>query len=215
MAKSLAELSLLDVVPASITADRQVAAAATAIDPELRAVSGGTALLPILSRLDELPEAWLDLLAWQWHADAYDSALTVEQKRRIVERTFLVHRYKGTFFAVKQVLEGLGYESELIEDTGQHHVFDVMIRLEAGGDIGAISERAARYVDSAKPASRHLRRVINYAETGGSIAPGMAVMAGAVVEVWPLTSTEAETSGRLDVAAAMEAIATVEIRPCE
>lgn len=215
MAKALDELSLLDVAPASITADRQVAAAATAIDPELRAVSGGTALLPILSRLDELPEAWLDLLAWQWHADAYDEALTLKQKRLIVERTLLVHRYKGTPFAVRQALEGLGYESELIEDTGQHHVFDVMIRLEAGVDVEDVSSRAVSYINSAKPASRHLRRVVNCAETRGPIAPGAAVLAGAVVEVWPLTPAEAETSGRLDVAAAVESIATVEIRPCE
>lgn len=210
MAKTLNDLSLHDLMPPSITEDEKVSAAVLAIDPKLRLAAGEIGLLPILSRLDELPEAWLDLLAWQWHADAYDEALTIGQKRAIVRRTLIVHRYKGTPYAVKQALEGLGYDSELIEDTGLHHVFDLRIELSAGADIGAVTARAVRYVESAKAASRHLRSIGHLLESDSVSRFGSVLDAGAIVEVWPMqpqTTTTTTTTGADFVAATTAEIA--------
>lgn len=205
MAKTLNDLSLHDLMPPSITGDEKVSAAALAIDPKLRLAAGEIGQLPILSRLDELPEAWLDLLAWQWHADAYDEALTIGQKRAIARRTLIVHRYKGTPYAVKQALEGLGYESELIEDTGLHHVFDLRIELSAGADIGAVTARAVRYVESAKAASRHLRSIGHLLESGSVSRFGSVLDAGAIVEVWPMQPQTTTTTTGADFVAATTA----------
>ena len=63
MAKNLHDLSLQDILPSSIRDDYQVYAAAKALDPELQGVSRDIRETLILSRIDELPEAVIDLLA--------------------------------------------------------------------------------------------------------------------------------------------------------
>ncbi len=115
MAKNLHDLSLQDILPSSIRDDYQVYAAAKALDPELQGVSRDIREALILSRIDELPEAVIDLLAWQWHVDFYELARTLEMKRKAVKGSIRWHRKKGTVWAIRQALAMLGIESEIVE----------------------------------------------------------------------------------------------------
>ena len=69
----------------------------------------------IYSRIDDLPEEVLDLLAWQFHVDFWRSVLPIELKRELVKNSIKWHRYKGTPWAVKKALEWFGIEAEIIE----------------------------------------------------------------------------------------------------
>ena len=84
MAKEIIQLSLMDVAPPSITGDTKIQNLITAIDPEILSVSQDIREAFIISRINELPEKVLDLLAWQWHVDFYDIAHTIVAKRAMV-----------------------------------------------------------------------------------------------------------------------------------
>ena len=101
----LSNTRLVDLLPASISGDANVIAAASAIDGELQKV---TALIPeavLIARIDVLPEKVLDLLAWQWHVDFYEPVgFSIEKKRAVIKNSIAWHRKKGTPWAVAQVV---------------------------------------------------------------------------------------------------------------
>ena len=96
MAKLIENLSLMDIAPPSITSDKNVQHIITAVDPELLSVSQAIREAFIISRINELPESVLDLLAWQWHVDFYELANSLEAKRAMVLKSISWHRKKGT-----------------------------------------------------------------------------------------------------------------------
>lgn len=114
MAKKLLELSLLDILPSSIANDLNVQAIARSIDPEMQSVSHDIRETLILSRIDELPEPVVDLLAWQWHVDFYELARTLEMKRATVKGSIPWHRKKGTRWAILKALEMIGVKGTFI-----------------------------------------------------------------------------------------------------
>lgn len=114
MAKDLLTLSLADIIPSSIADDSNVQAIVRAVDPELQNVSHAIRETLILSRIDELPESVVDLLAWQWHVDFYELARTLEMKRATVKDSIPWHRKKGTRWAILKALEMIGVKGTFI-----------------------------------------------------------------------------------------------------
>ncbi|MDR3353939.1 MAG: phage tail protein I [Synergistaceae bacterium] len=116
MAKDLYGLSLADIIPSSIANDPQVLAMIAALDPEISGVSRDIREALIYSRIDELPESVIDLLAWQFHADFYEPVtMDLQTKRNIVKSTIMVHRKKGTPWAVRRLFSDLGFQMEYSE----------------------------------------------------------------------------------------------------
>lgn len=105
MAKMLETISMMDILPPNLRADEKVAAAAKAIDEELQRVNADIEQVIHLARIDKLPEAVVDLLAWQFHVDFYEPvSMDLETKRKLVKQSIAWHRIKGTPAAVEQVL---------------------------------------------------------------------------------------------------------------
>lgn len=109
MARELRDISLQDIIPSSIAQDKNVKAIITAADPEFQEVSRNIRETFIISRIDELPENVIDLLAWQWHVDFYEPDLSLDVKRQLVKESISWHRKKGTKSAIKTALEKLGF----------------------------------------------------------------------------------------------------------
>ena len=112
---NIRQARLIDLLPDSIRNDKQVKAAAEALDRELQAATSAidrTMLLPIL---DELPESVVDLLAWQWHVDFYDPSLDIAKKRKLVRQSVSWHRIKGTKAAVEAVVSASFEPSKVLE----------------------------------------------------------------------------------------------------
>ena len=104
MIKDIESISLLDILPNSILTDPQITAAAKALDTELQSVTRATVETLHLPRIDELPEAVVDLLAWQWHVDFYEPlGMDIDTKRRLVKESIAWHRMKGTPAAIEAV----------------------------------------------------------------------------------------------------------------
>ena len=96
--------SLADILPESLTIDRQFVAIAKALDPLLQKFAKDTRKAMHLQRLDELEGIILDVLAEQFHVDFYDSVnLDDAQKRNLIRNSIALHRRKGTVWAVEQV----------------------------------------------------------------------------------------------------------------
>ena len=138
-------------------------------------------LTALAGGLTAIPEALLDLLAWQFHVDGYEAAVTYEDKRRLVDRSILMHRRKGTPWAVAEALRSLGYADARIYEGGgvcryngeityggaetyaagnRWALFDVEIDL--GGDMGVSAASVLRLrvaIEAWKNARSHLRAI--------------------------------------------------------
>ncbi|MBQ8691700.1 MAG: phage tail protein I [Synergistaceae bacterium] len=160
MAKDLINLSLQHIAPSSIRDDKTVSAAMKAIDPELNSVSHDICEAFILSRIDELPEILIDLLAWQWHVDYYEPDLPLATKRSLVKSSISWHRIKGTPQAVVQLvtqLFGNAKVSEWFDYQGRAYFFRVAVSV---GGLNTLEMDAA--------ALAKLRRVIKCAQNARS-----------------------------------------------
>lgn len=81
----LKDVELKSILPTSISEDENVRKTADAVSNELTAV---TTLIPnvlVYSRIDQLPENLLDLLAWQFHVEDYDDSADIDIKRKQVK----------------------------------------------------------------------------------------------------------------------------------
>lgn len=131
MARRLGSTPFRELLPDSLGGDDSIRAAASALDSVLdtttRAIPGvllyarlahdtgfvePVAMLPPLARLSELsgglaslPEPVLDLLAWQLHVEGYEAAVDVAAKRQLIAGSLLLHRRRGTPWAVRTALE--------------------------------------------------------------------------------------------------------------
>jgi len=104
---------------------------AEALDIQLQKVWEELVNVLIYPRIDEIEdEELLDLLGWQFHIEGWELAKTVEEKRRLVKSAIELHRYKGTPYAIKKVLEALGLVGEVkewFEYGGEPYKFKVFI----------------------------------------------------------------------------------------
>ena len=100
-------VSLKEILPPSISSDEEVQRTAKAIEENLNMASRLIPMAAVYARIDELPESVLDALAWQLHVDVYDEDMSLAQKRKLVKNAIKDHKYKGTHWAVKSVVEVL------------------------------------------------------------------------------------------------------------
>lgn len=103
----LNETDISQILPSSLQADENVENAAKAVTASINKVTAETVNELIMSRIDELPEPVVNSLAWQLHVDTYREDLNIVQKRKLVKNAIKDHKYKGTSWAVKSVVEVL------------------------------------------------------------------------------------------------------------
>ncbi len=84
----------------------------------------------IFSRIDELPESLLDILAKDLKVDWYNYDSSIETKRSVIKNNFYVHKHLGTVGAVRRALAGLFTDSRLFEPWeygGQPYHFRIVV----------------------------------------------------------------------------------------
>ena len=101
MIESIHAPSLAAILPESIFRDEKLLASAKALDKELAKLSEAVIETLHLPRIDELPEHVVDFLGWQFHVENYGMSLPLEVKRELVKTSILVHRKKGTRYAIE------------------------------------------------------------------------------------------------------------------
>ncbi|WP_373220877.1 phage tail protein I [Mediterraneibacter gnavus] len=118
-----------EYLPDPLKRDPKMKAFAAAVTKELLEVSGNIDKVLIYSRIDELPEELVDILAFDMHVDWYDYSYPLEVKRDILKNSVKVHKKMGTKYAIEHALGALYPQSEVeewFEYEGEPHHFRIV-----------------------------------------------------------------------------------------
>lgn len=191
--KDLNGISLLDVMPDSITDDAKVEAAAKSIDVELATVSSGIDKPAIYAGFDTLTSATLDHLAAQYDVTVWRDDWPDNVKRSVLRTAITDKRKKGTVGAVKNAVASLGSAVTIKEwwETGENvHTFKIYVAQgEIEGHVASdVQEDLIAAVEDAKPVRSHYDFIIQQPIGGTLNACGYVRM----IACARVSSTEAE-----------------------
>lgn len=166
MARRLGSTPFRELLPDSLSGDPSIRAAAAALDTVLDAT---TRAIPGVLLYARLPESVLDLLAWQLHVEGYETAVDLAAKRQLIAGSLLLHRRRGTPWAVRTALEAALHVPATVQQWfeygGEPYFFRV--RLELGG--AEIDEAAQRNALQLILDYKNVRSWLDYLETASSI----------------------------------------------
>ena len=211
---NIEETKLIDLVPSSIRDDEQIKAAAEALQGELDSVTAAIPTTLLISRIDELAEDVIDLLAWQWHVDFYEQGISLDQKRALVKTSIAQHRKKGTPWAVERVVNIIlneGIVQEWYEYGGEPYYFRV-IKINGQMPDAEIYDRLKRAIDTVKNRRSWLEGIALYRETSGTVYIGGAVGSMKTVEIMPAAYRSPNISGITYIGGAVYMMKGVEIQ---
>ena len=115
MSETIFDCDFTKYLPQPLTHDPKMVALAKAATKELLEVSGAVEDVLIYSRIDELPEELVDVLAYDMHVDWYDYSYPLAAKRDLLKSSVRVHKKMGTKYAIEKALSALYPESEVEE----------------------------------------------------------------------------------------------------
>lgn len=162
--------NLLRALPEVLRDDEKMAALAASIADVLAARPAEIQQLMIYSRIDELPEDLLDILAEDFKVDWWDGDYTLEEKRQTLKDSWRVHRMLGTKAAVETAISAIYPEtqvSEWFEYGGEPYHFRLLIDSTYEGVDPAKHQRVLDRVEYYK----NLRSVLDeveYYDAGGT-----------------------------------------------
>ena len=120
----------LSSFPASLAVDPSKYALAKVIADELRKLNDDCDRLRIYSRIEELPEPLLDILAFDFAVSWYYYNGTLETKRAQIKSCFYVHKHLGTRGALETALSDIcpgTVLEEWFEYGGEPYYFRVVL----------------------------------------------------------------------------------------
>jgi P2-related tail formation protein len=106
MATPLRGTHLIDLCTPSISYDRQVQAACAAFDVQMFEIEDDTGqiiMIPDIMNIDD--SNLVDILAWQFHVDFYESSRPLDFRKQLVQMSIIWHKTKGTVALVENVLD--------------------------------------------------------------------------------------------------------------
>ena len=215
MSKELQHTSLFDILPQNLLEDQQIKAAAQALDAELQKITEATKEALLLPRLDELPEAVIDLLAWQWHVDFYEPSMSLETKRQLVRESIAWHRLKGTKAAVEKMVQAVfrgGVVTEWFEYGGEPYHFRVDI-LSAPQITAENTTRLLNVIDASKNIRSWLDEITYRRDLQDSLHYAAAPTLHTIYEIRPAEITDATADVRQYIDAAVSTHTAYEVYP--
>ena len=168
MSNGVTKENLLQTLPSVLANDAGMQPLGETASTVLAALWNNIDLPTIYSRIDELPESLLDILAKDFKVDWYNYDHPVETKRAVIKDSFFVHKHLGTVGAVKRALSDV-WPSFSLEEWfhygGEPYHFRVAI---ADKDFTvAKREQAIRYINLVKNVRSWLDDI--YAQVIGDI----------------------------------------------
>lgn len=127
-------VNFAEYLPEPLKKDPKMKAFAAAVTEEMLKVSGNIEQVLIYSRIDELPEDLVDILAYDMHIDWYDYSYPLEVKRDILKNSVKVHKKMGTKYAIEKAIGALYPQTEVeewFEYEGEPHHFHIVCDVTA------------------------------------------------------------------------------------
>ena len=161
-------------------------------------------LSPLLVYLvDTVNASALPNLAEQLHilGEGWQFARDDDERRRLLKRAIELHRYKGTRWAIQQVLETLalsGQISEWFEYGGQPYYFKINVDLSTRGIDEATFDALVALITEYKNVRSHLE-LLTLSLTNVSQVPAIAAATwcGELATVYPYELTELNQVGQV------------------
>jgi len=176
-------------LPRVLDDDTRMHALAYAIAKALGVHLNEIPLAEIYTRIDELPESLLDLLAYDFKIDWYNFDYPIAAKRNTVKTNYYVHRHLGTIGAVKAAILDV-YPRSTVEEwfdyDGDPFCFRVV--LEAGYPIIPVANTdILRALYTYKSLRSHLDGIMyrTTVEVGISVTCGWVAYWGRVTGTYP------------------------------
>ena len=132
--RDLGNITLLELLPPSISGDLDIIAAAKSIDVELRKVTesiDNVAIIHNLVKRKITDPALLSILADQFHVDFWDEDLPLKAKQDLVVTWLDMHTRKGTPSAVEDIIKIVFADADVVEwyeYGGRPYCFVVLVR---------------------------------------------------------------------------------------
>ena len=101
--------------PLVLQDDETIVALAKIVAEPLEVFANETKLATIYANIDNLPEAVLDVLAYDFKVDWYNYDYSIEQKRETIKNSWNVHRTLGTKYAVETAISAV-YPNTKVEE---------------------------------------------------------------------------------------------------
>lgn len=138
---------------------------------------------PIACPVDLLP-----YLAWALSVDRWDKDWPAERKIAAIQRSYWLHRRKGTRAAVRRVIEDMGFSATFVEwfDVGDEPgTFRLDVDVNEIGITPKTLDELNRLIGDARPVSRHLSQLTISASSRGGVWSGAAIADGEIITVYP------------------------------
>ncbi len=111
----LTTTNLLRTLPDALKSDKGMVAVATVIADELTRHLQSIDKANLYSRIDELPEDLLDIMAKDFKVDWWDGEYTIEEKRATLKNHWRVHKILGTKAAVEMAISAIYPDTQVSE----------------------------------------------------------------------------------------------------
>lgn len=138
-AHGLTKENLLFTFPVGLRENPSIAALGDVTMEALAKRPAEIGLLSLYPRIDELPEALLDILAYDFKVDWWDRNYSIEEKRRTLKGSWYVHKHMGTKAAVETAIRAiypLTTVEEWFEYGGEPYHFRLNINITSdSGDL--------------------------------------------------------------------------------
>lgn len=181
----------METAPSSITMDERLKKMLEALGMEYQEMFALCDYLHLIANLDQLPSDVIDLLAWQWHVDFWDSTLPLKTKIQLVRNSIPWHRKKGTPAAVEEMVAtvlGDAKVTEWFEYGGEPYYF----RIETTDSIqdAKIYDRIIELVNATKNVRSWLEKITVYSEQYLNLYWGGGLIDGGKLTVYPAEMTD-------------------------
>ncbi len=136
--------NLLGSFPYSLSRDDDKNKVAESIADDLAKTVSDTEMAKIFPAIDSLPEAVLDMLAFDLKVEWYEYNAPIKNKRITIKECILVHKHKGTKFAVQTAVHSL-YDradvQEWFEYSGEPFHFRIKVYGSSSGGIKTLGQK--------------------------------------------------------------------------
>ena len=205
------EYKISEHLPASIDAEPVVTLAST-VDAGLAKINPD--LLLIYPAIDTLGEDLIDCLAVQMHVDDYDKAAPLSVKRKQVKMSFILHRLRGTKYAVETAVNMIysgGHVKEWFEYNGHPYHFAI-----SAGENEISSTMNFKQIIKSINAAKNVRSWLDYIEferkINQHIRVGFVKKTETDICVYPITLTRVTTTSVFYAGVAMTMSESIVLR---
>lgn len=164
------------------------------------------------------PAILLPWLAWALSVDIWSDDWSEIEKRREIALSPMLHRLKGSVWAVKTAAERLGLPIELTEwwetvPSGRRGTFSVFLDVSGVNETTAIRAEASARIRTSKPKSRVVALQLGISETGPLGISAATLTTTTIIADPFVLGGPIDEPGPLGIAAATRTISTIIAEP--